>query len=116
MLLFSIWYALRNSPSLRVFSSSCSGLEAAAAACAWAAALFLVVLEPALAAEALVEVAAWPAEAADGRPWAEAAEYDMVEVPLLLLLLLLLDLSKGAIFAIGLFAVAGGTDVGLSVD
>lgn len=74
MLLFSIWYALRNSPSLRVFSSSCSGLAAAAAACAWAAALFLV-LEPALAAlaaEALVELA-WPAEA-DERPWAEAAE------------------------------------------
>lgn len=73
MLLFSIWYALRNSPSLSVFSSSCSGLAAAAAACAWAAALFLLILEPALAltAEALVEDA-WPA--ADERPWAEAAE------------------------------------------
>lgn len=72
MLLFSIWYALRNSPSLSVFSSSCSGLAEAAAAWAWAAALFLLFLEPApaLAAEALVEVA-WPA---DGRPWAEAAE------------------------------------------
>lgn len=71
MLLFSIWYALRNSPSLSVFSSSCSGWAAAAAACAWAAALFLLFLEPALAlaAEALVDVA-WP----DGRPWAEAAE------------------------------------------
>lgn len=69
MLLFSIWYALRNSPNLRVFSSSCSGLAAAAVACAWAAALFLF-LEPALAlaAEALAELIA------DGRPWAEAAE------------------------------------------
>lgn len=68
MLLFSIWYALRNSPSLSVFSSNCSGLAAAAAACAWAAALFLwLFLAPALALaaeEALVEVAPW-AEAAD---------------------------------------------------
>lgn len=76
MLLFSIWYALRNSPSLSVFSSSCSGLAAAAAACAWATALFFwLFLEPALAlaAEALVEEVAWP-PAEDGRPWAEAAE------------------------------------------
>lgn len=75
MLLFSIWYALRNSPSLSVFSSSCSGLADAAAACAWAAAVFLLFLEPALAlaAEALMEVeeVTWPAV---GRPWAEAAE------------------------------------------